>query len=504
MGTCRNPIKADVVVIGSGAGGGTVAKTLAPLCARGCKVLLLEAGGRFGSTDQTRRELEMAGKYYVDQGGFQTVSKDMTLAFAQALGGSTAVYTGTSLEAPPQTISSWGIWGLTHEDLKPRYQRYKTENNVHLLPRDQLNDNNRLFEAGCRALGWRVEQFPVNVKNCQGLGTCNLGCAAGAKQGTAAVQIPRAEQQGVEVVTWCTVYRLEDHRVYATIRPPVWGLERSSWDTGEYLIEAEVIVVCGGAVESPALLMRSNITSHSSPALGKYFTCHPALILAGKHPEPIQNIEGHPKSFYCDHFESSHHFILESCMYFPFTLAKNVSGFGEEMDIVMRSFPHLQMILVLAIDPAEAHNRISLGKDAKTQVRYRFHPRTLNSLVEACRASAKIFFAAGADWVYSPGMDSMRIHRKDADEVDRMIRKSAFRLGQVSISAAHLMGGCRMGEDPMFSVTDGWGKIHGSNHVYVADASLFPQALGINPYLTIMALADRVAEGIQIDQGWNA
>ncbi len=132
---------------------------------------------------------------------------------------------------------------------------------------------------------------------------------------------------------------------------------------------------------------------------------------------------------------------------------------------------------------------------------YRFTPETIEALVRATRASARIFFAAGALRVHAPSADPPLIEAKDAGRVDELIDARHFKPGKISVSAAHLMGGCGMGRDASDSVTDAWGRVHGLPWLRVADASLFPDSLEINPYLTIMALADRVAEGVLADAG---
>ena len=488
----------DVIIIGSGAGGGTVAKELSPLCAKGLKVALLEWGGRFPKEVNTREEVPMAEKYYFDGGGFQTRQQDLTLAFCRAVGGTTTVYTGTSLTAPPQVLARWGVPGITPEDLAPRYQKFIAENGVHLYPPEEINENNHLFVRGCKKLGWKVEQFPVNTRGCHGLGTCNLGCAVGAKQGTAVVQIPEAEKNGVDVIPFCRVDRITESEVFAEVVPPENDLDPSSLPVGRYRLRARKIVLAAGVIHSPTILLRS-FGEKLSPALGRYFTCQPALILVGEHPSPITNTFGHPKSFYCDEFACSDHFLLETCMYYPFTLAKNLMGFGKEADDLIGHYPALQMILVLAIDEARRENRISIDRDENPQVDYFFSERTIRSFVSAIRASTKIFFAAGAKRVHAPASDRFFIDANEQGKIDALIGRKQFKLGKISISAAHLMGGCRMGIAPKTSVTDSWGRVHGHPNLYVADASLFPAAVEINPYLTIMALADRVAQAVRED-----
>jgi choline dehydrogenase-like flavoprotein len=489
----------DVVIIGSGAGGGTVAAALGDAARDGLRVLVLEQGPRFGDDEFTGDELEMAPELYEDDGGFLTSDGTMTLAFGRAYGGSTVVYTGTSLVAPARVIEGWNVPGLTAADVAERSAKYIAQNNVHFLDESLLNDNNRLFAEGCRTAGYAVEQFPLNLKGCRGSSLCNLGCPNRAKQGTHQVQLPAAEQGGVEVVTRAEALRIEDHTVRVRVhdRPPGGKGAPSEWQPGEYRITARTVVVAGGSIGSSALLLRSGF-GRALPALGRGFTCHPAHILVAEHDRPISNDVGHPKSYYVDRGEAEG-WVLETCMYFPFTTAKNLTGFGAEHSALMRAFPRLQMILVLACDRAVAGNRIRVDRDGRPVVDYRFTPEVITSMVRATRAAARIFFAAGAVRVHAPSADPHVIEAADAARVAERIAERHFRPGTTTVSAAHLMGGCGMGAGPADSVTDGLGRVHGVPWLRVADSSLFPDALHINPYLTVMALADRVAEGVVRD-----
>ena len=490
----------DVVVVGSGAGGGTVAQALVPLVSQGKRVLVLEKGARFDPSDMTGRELEMADALYEDRGGFLTADGTMTLAFGRAYGGSTVVYTGTSLLPPRRVIEEWGVPGLEFGDLEDRARRYAGENNVHDLEPALINDNNRLFLAGCRELGWNAEQFPINVKGCHGSSLCNLGCPNGAKQGTHQVQLPAAERGGVQVVTRAEVVRIDpsDRSLIVEVRPRVPGGKGrpGEWAPGQHRVGAGIIVVAGGSIGSSALLLRSGL-GQRLPRLGHGFTCHPAHVLVAEHDESITNDVGHPKSYYLDHWEEG--YVLETCMYFPFITAKNLTGFGPAHSRLMGAFPRLQMILVLALDKAVPENRIEVDRAGRPVVHYRFTDRVIDSLVAATRASARIFFAAGARRVHAPEADPRLLEREDAGLIDRLITREHFLPGTVSVSAAHLMGGCGMGASRAESVTDAWGRVHGLPWLRVADSALFPDSLEINPYLTIMGLADRVAEGVRTD-----
>ena len=490
----------DIVIIGSGAGGGVAAKELAPLCAEGKRVVVLEWGAKLKDEEFTGREVEMASKLFFDSGGTFTKDRAMTLAYGRAYGGSTVIYTGTSMTMPEDVVEQWSVPGLEFNDLYQRSMKYFEENNVHLLADEDINDNNRLFLKGCEELGYHVEQFPVCVTGCRGSSLCNLGCPNQAKQGTDRVQLPNAEAQGLEVITNCRVTRIGDRVCEAEVADPGYG-EPSRWEPGEYRVKAKVVVLCGGGVvNSPALLLRSGFGDHL-PMIGRSITLHPALILAGEHENRITNFHGFPKSYYCDHFMKNDRFLLETCMYFPFVTAKNLIGFGAEHSELMRAFPKLQMILVLALDPAVPENRVTLDGNGDPVVDYTLTEPVLDTLHASMLASAKVFFAAGAKRVHAPAGTNFFIDATDADRVDDLIPRANVKSGKISITSAHLMGGCAMGRDATDSVTDGWGRVHDIPWLYVADSSLFPQCSEVNPYVTVMALADRVAEGIRNNAG---
>jgi len=245
---------------------------------------------------------------------------------------------------------------------------------------------------------------------------------------------------------------------------------------------------------TPPLLAHSGFGS-TLPRLGHGFTCHPAFILVGEHPGEITNDVGHPKSYFVDRAREEG-FVLETCMYFPFVTAKNLTGFGTEHASFMDAFPRLQMILVLACDKKVPQNRVTADRSGCPVVHYTFTPEVVESLARATRAAARIFFAAGAARIHAPLARPHVLDRAQMDRIDERILARHFLPGTVSVSAAHLMGGAGMGRAASDSVTDAWGRVHGVPWLRVADASLFPDSLEINPYLTIMALAGRVAEGI--------
>ena len=487
----------DIVIVGSGAGGGTVAQELSPLCRQGVRIAVLEKGPRLRDDEFTGRELEMAGALYEDGGGFLTADGAMTIAFGCAYGGSTVVYTGTSMLPPERVIRRWDVPRLTHADLDCRARKFMAENNAHFVEDGLINENNKLFVEGCRKLNYDVQQFPVNIKGCRGSSLCNLGCPNQAKQGTDRVQLPRAERNGVEVVTRCQVLTVGEKTLAARVAAKPAGAkgDPSPWEPGDYQIHAKIVVLCAGAVNTPALLLRSPM-ARSLPRLGYGFTCHPAFIIVGEHSHPITNFVGHPKSYYLDLAESDA-FVLETCMYFPFITAKSMAGFGAPHSAFMRAFPRLQMILVLACDDADEYNRVAIDKAGRPVVHYRFQPKAVVGLMCGAFTAAEILFAAGAVRVHMPVARETTIESCDAARLAEIAFAAEFTPGKTPVSAAHPQGGCGMGGGPTNSVTDSYGRVHGLPWLFVADASLFPNSLEINPYVTIMALADRVAQRIR-------
>ena len=485
----------DIVVIGSGASGGVIARELSPLCDDGVRIAVLEWGPRFKKEEFTGREVEMANRLYFDGGGFFNTDRNITIAMGKAYGGSTVVYTGTTFVIPEKVLQEWDVPGLTFQEMQRRSKKYFEECNVTLTPPELINDNNRLFHEACTKLGYDVEKFPVNIKGCDGSGLCNLGCPNEAKMGTHVVQLPQAQSRGVEVVTNCQVERIGQRSCRAVVRDPGIG-HPSPWEPGEYEVRAKVVIVCAGAVHTPALLQHSGLGT-DLPTMGRYVTLHPALILVGQHDRPLTNFYGHPKCYFSDHFVASHGFIMETCMYFPFMTAKSMSGFGAEHAQMMQHMDRLQQVLVMAFDKAVSENRITADKQGNPQVHYTLSERVLDSFFTSMAVVARVLFASGAKRVHAPAGVKFFIEAAEQDRLDQLMSRDRFKPGKVSISSAHIMGGCRMGQDRATSVTNPFGQVHGHPWLFVADASLFPRCSEVNPYITIMALADRVAEHVR-------
>jgi choline dehydrogenase-like flavoprotein len=486
----------DVVIVGSGAGGGAVADRLIPLAEKGARIAVLEAGPWYDEAGFTQRELEMMALYWH---GAAWLTRDgaVTLAAGKAVGGSTLVYTGVTFRLPEAVLAEWNLPDLTMADLTPRFGRL--ERDLHVVEPDgeMVNENNRRFRAACDRLGWPVENLRLNIKDCEGSGFCNLGCAAGAKQGTHVVQLPRAMNAGIEVIPNCAVARISEGAVEARVAPAPGGTKPGPWPPGEVRIRARAVVLAAGSPGSPAILLRSGFGA-SLPALGRFITLHPALTLYGVHPEKIDGFRGFPKTFYTPKFSQSHGYYLETAFYYPFVTTKHLGLWGRDLTSVMGAYDRLMAVLVLSHDPARADNRITLDRKGAIAFQYAIGPETVDALCHAQIQSARIFLAAGCERVVLPCGDRRVVTAKEAEtiDLDRFVSPKNFIPNRTPVSSAHPQGGCRMGQGPADSVTDVWGEVHGAPSVFVADASLFPGSAHVNPYLTVMALADRVGERV--------
>ncbi|MBI2339549.1 MAG: GMC family oxidoreductase [Deltaproteobacteria bacterium] len=485
-------LECDIAVVGSGAGGGVVAKELAPLAKKGLRILLLESGP-YATREYFDQTEENMTRLYWDRGGTQTKDGAMTIAQGRCVGGSTTFFTGTTFRIPQHVLDKWNIPDLALADLNPRYQRIEEELSVHELTDEYINANNRYFKKGMDGLGWSGGPLKINTsKACKPYGYCNLGCASGGKQGTMEVQIPKAVSLGVELVPNCHVTKVGERELWARISSAPKGTHPNHHPQGDYHIKARVIYVCAGAVRSPALLLKSGLAA-PSPVLGRRLTFHPAMIVYGIHPEEIDGVRGFPKAYYCDEFSKRDRFLLETCFYYPFVAAKNIGAWGEEEKEIMASYRRLMAILILHHDETHAHNRIAVGGE-KFAVHYRIDADMIRSLTLAQIASAEIFFEAGCEQVVIPASDKLIVHRDERHKLKEYVSEKNMILNKVTLTSAHPQGGCGMGQDVAHSVVNSYGQVHGHPWLFVMDASVYPQCVEVNPYLTIMALADRSAE----------
>ena len=485
----------DIVIVGSGAGGGTVANALIPLAKKGAKIAILEQGPHYPHAFFTQREIEMM-RLFRFNGAWPVMSGEITIAAGQGVGGSTLMYTGVSFRLPHDVLDEWNVKDLTYEDLSSRFERIEKDIHVILPSKNLVNDNNRLFQKGCQNLGWHVKKIPLNIKNCEKAGFCNLGCDSGSKQGTLEVQIPKAISAGIDLIPNCEVYFISEKKVHAKIHKTPPGTLDGPWPPGKVCIHSNIIVLAAGSPCSPGLLLKSGFQD-KLPWIGRDISLHPAMTLYGVYPKPIVNYRGFPKIFYTDQFTDSHDYYIETAFYYPFVTTRHLVIWGKDLSEIMSRYNHLMTILVLNHDKVKSENRITVNRKGMIQVHYQLDKQTIASLCHAQIQSARIFFSAGCERVIMPCASPHVINRdmRDPKQLEQIIQTQNFIPIKTPVSSAHPQGGCAMGEGDR-SVTNSWGQVHGFPWLFVADASLFPKSAHVNPYLTVMALADRVGDHI--------
>ena len=488
----------DIVIVGSGAAGGLLAERLSTLCRQGARIALLEAGPFYTRDHFNQREDEMS-KLFWARGAFYARDGSLSVAMGRCVGGSTTVYTAITFRTPRSVLEGWqrhyGLEELDPGNLDARFARIERELEVREMPEERVNENNRLFRAGCQALGWKC--LPLRLAatlECNGCGFCNLGCWNGSKKSTLEVHIPRALAQGVELIPNCQVEQVSESAVHATVSTAPAGTAAGPTPPGPLEIRARLILLAAGALHSPAILLRSPLRM-KSPTLGRFITLHPAVTLSAILPHEVLGFGGYPKTFYTEEFAQSHHYLIETAFYFPGVTAKNLSGFGLQHKEWMKQYRRFMSVIVLELDKPEGRNRVSVSRQGGPVLHYRLSKQSVGHLVHSMRSASKIFFAAGAETALIPASHTgtVRATSREAD-LEEQIHPRFFRRGLAPIASAHPQGGCRMGRSIETSVVDSYGRLHGARNIFVCDASVFPTSVELNPYLSVMAIADRTAD----------
>lgn len=490
----------DIIIIGSGVGGGTAAEYLSRFTDKKLSILILESGPYRTKDHFNQREKDMTAMYF-KRGAFFSKNLNIGVSAANTVGGSSAVYTGVSFRPPGSILDKWrnqyGLNFFTEKYVSDTLDEVEKEINVHELPAEWDNDNNRLFKEGADKLGIPVKRLKINVKGCQQQGFCNLGCTSGGKQSTLEVQIPLAMQKGVELIYNAEVSHLSKNKVHFTVKEAPQNTIANKETAGVYELEAKVIILAAGVLYTPTLLLRSlKHLNIKNPALGKYITLHPALNINGIYKESIKNYRGFPKTWYIDHFSDTDGYFLETSFYYPGVTAKNNPGFGTEHEEIMKDYSKMMSILILTHDHAEEHNQITLDKNENPVLHYTVNPEVKKYLVKALHKSASILFAAGCNKVILPGSVKNPLKPEDLENIATFVNEKTLVFERSPLSSAHPQGGCRMGNDAKTSAVDTDGRVWDTDNIYVADASLFPTSVKVNPYETVMLLSRYVSEQI--------
>jgi len=490
----------DIIIIGSGVGGGTVADVFSKYVQKGLNVLILEGGPYRKKEHFNQRENDMSSIYF-NKGAFLSKNLHIGLAAGNTVGGSSAVYTGVSFRPPKSVIENWkssfGLSFLTDDYVEQTLSEHEEQLNIKELPESYDNDNNRLFKKGANNLNIEIKRLRINVRNCQQQGFCNLGCTVGAKQGTLELQIPDSVANGVELIYNAWVHEITSHSVKFNISKAIAESEPNKWKEGLYEFGAKVIVLAGGVLQTPALVLRSlKNLSIKNKLIGRYLSLHPVFNLNAVYKEKIKNFRGFPKTYYIDQFSDTEGYYLETSFYYPGITAKNIPGHGKIHQDIMRKYEQMMSILILSHDPSEYHNRITIDKQGKPILNYKVNKNVKESLTKAIQRAAAIFFSAGCTEMIIPGTKKYLLNTEDKEHLADLIHSKNIQFERTPLSSAHPQGGMRMTKSVKTGVVNTDGLLNGTKSIYVADASIFPSSVKVNPYQTIMLMANHVANRI--------
>lgn len=484
-------IAADVVVIGSGAGGGAAASAFAR---GGKRVVVLETGGAYTAHDFNQREFSIS-QLYLDGGLTATDDLGVTILAGSCLGGGTTVNWCTSLRLPPRIAQEWeqrsGIAGLESE-LAPHYDEIERRLDVRFALQD--NANNRVILDGARTLGVHVEASPRNAAaECgDGCGYCGFGCAYGNKHSTPAALLTDLAASDGAIYVGATALRIETsgaraHRVLASAR--VAGEMRS------FSVDAELVVVAAGTLRTPGILARSGIRG---PSLGHRLFLHPVAAAVVEFDRRIEPWRGPMQSAYSDAFNyrrGNYGAKVEVAPAHPGLAALALPWVRREQHAAwMERLPNIATLLAITRDRDPG----SVGLDDEAAIHYRVSPFDGESLLAGLVGLFDLAFAAGAVRAATLHVAPIQIERsqwgsRKRAELAAQLRRIGVGPNRQILFSAHQMGTAAMGCDPKCSVVDSSGRVWGYENLLVADASVFPQSSGVNPMLTIMAMANRVA-----------
>jgi len=496
-------MEADVVIIGSGAGGGVTAETLA---LAGLKVLIVEEGMLKSSSDFKMREAEAYPALYQESAARKTKDKGINILQGRTVGGSTTINWTSSFRTPTDTLAYWGKqFGLkdyTPEAMAPWFEMM--EQRLHIAEwTGQPNENNDLLRRGASKLGIPTGIIHRNVNGCWNLGYCGMGCPTNAKQSMLLTTIPSALQHGATLLTRLRAERFvfKGDRIDALECLPLSadGLQ----PTGRRLtLRAKHFVLSGGAINSPALLMRSKAPDPHG-LLGKRTFLHPVTISAAQYEQRVDGYAGAPQSVYSDHFlhtgpiDGPIGYKLEAPPLHPVLLSSTMSGFGNEHAKMMQQFPHFHVLLALLRDGFHAEapgGSVALNSSGAPVLDYLISDYVWDGVRRAMLTMAEIQFASGAKAVtpvheQAPSCTSWA-------QAQQVIKALPMKVLATRVVSAHVMGGCGMSDDERLGVTSSQGRYHGISNLSVHDGSLFPTSIGANPQLSIYGLTARLAAGL--------
>jgi choline dehydrogenase-like flavoprotein len=475
----------DVVVIGSGAGGASAAATLAEA---GLEVIVLEAGEHFDRDSYPEDHLEAIASIYRDAG--LTIAEGrppIPVPVARVVGGTTVINSGTCFRAPNPVLEDWrrrfGI-GWTGE-LGDDYAEAEEFLRVTPLDPERMGRNGQLTMEGAAAIGASGGPISRNAGSCVQCSSCPFGCRIDAKRGMHVSYLPRAVAAGARVRT-----RVEANRVLVEGGRAV-GVACTVAANGRparrYTVRARrAVVAAGGAIGTPELLLRSGLGGRH---VGRNFHIHPACWVGARYEEEVRGWEGVMQSYYVDQWEDTG--ILLEATFTPLAFGGGwLLGAGRDHQRAMLDFGHVGSIGVHLSDRSQG--RIGLAGDGSVRATYGLTRDDAAKISFGIARAAEIHFAAGATEVYPNIPRAGVLKPGDLPEFEA----TSFKPSELRLEAFHPMGTARIAADPAEGVCDVDGSVRGVNDLYVADGSLFPTSVGVNPMMTIIAFAKRVAREV--------
>jgi len=473
-------IDADACVIGSGAGGGVAAAVLA---AAGKRVVVLEKAALVTEEGFDGRELHGLQRLFVDRGLAATSDRAISVRAGSAVGGGTIVNWSTSLRVPDEVREEWRRAGL--DDLDPHYDAVSSALDID-ADESPRNGPNAALERGLTSLGLRCETIRRNTKGCGDCGPCAVGCRRGAKQSTMRTYLADACRDGAEIVHGCEVRRIvaRDGRVEGVV---------ARVDGGEITVRAPLVALAGGSILSPVLLLRSGI---AAGVAGRNLYLHPVSVVAGAYDDRLEAWSGVPQSVMSDAFanvDGAYGFRIECAPAHPGVLASGFPWWGsaryrDELRDGANTAPFLGIVR------DRTPGRVDVDGDGNARMRYFPAEAERRLLVRAMVEVARIHHAAGARRLVTLYTPPLRLDGRDGlERFTAEIERRGISPNRIVLFSAHQMGTCRIGTSPRDSVADPDGQVWGVRGLYVTDASVFPSASGVNPMLSIMAIARRTA-----------
>jgi choline dehydrogenase-like flavoprotein len=472
-------VTVDACVIGTGAGGAPVAALLAEA---GLRVAILEEGDRHEPAGMTARPRDMMRRLYRDGGQIATVGDPpIVLPLGRGIGGTTLVNSGTCFRTPQKVLDRWRADFGLDLDLDEEFALVEEAIGVREVPEELAGRNATLVKEGAAKLGVSWAFLERNAVGCVGSGVCAFGCPTGAKQHAGQVWIPRAEAAGARTFTCTRAERIvvEGGRVREVLARTDGG--------GRVRVRAEAVIVAAGALLTPLLLRRNGLGAGSGQ-LGRNLSIHPASAARAIFDEVVDPWAGVPQSLYVDELAADG-IMLEGIAGPPDQGAMSTPRTGAEHRELMLAAQRTGSFGVMVSDSARGSVREILGR---LVVRYDLHPGDAERFRRGFELLARIFFAAGAREVIVPLAGVPTLCNGDVSPLHGL----HVRPRQVSAMAFHPLGTARAGADPSSSVVDPRLRVHGVGGLYVADGSVVPSPLGVNPQITIMALAARLARDL--------